>query len=448
MTVQSTLILQVLLIFVNAVFAGTEIAVISLSPIQLKKEAEEGDKVSKKLLKMVENQSSFLSTIQISITLAGFLGAAFSADVLSEHLVAWLQNIGCPGSQALLNSLAVILITIIISFFTLIFGELVPKRIAQQKSEAWARKVAGLVSALGIVFRPMVRLLSFCTNLVLKIFRLKTDGNDEEVTEEDIRLMVDASGESGSIEEDEKEWIQNVFEFNDTPVDEIMTREADTLWIQEDATDEEVKSIIEESGFSRFPVYGVDHDDVKGILIAREFLLNLTSPDKKDLKSLIREPYLVPDSIHADKLFADMQANKVHLAIVIDEYGSSAGIITMEDLIEEIVGNIYDEFDSEEEAEILQLSSNKWSVSGDTLIDDLNEETKIELPVSEDYDTVGGFVMSKLSTIPQDGKEFDIVSDHVKIHVLKVLERRIVRVIVEKLDTTEQEEAPALPAES
>ncbi len=440
MTVQSTLILQVLLIFVNAVFAGTEIAVISLNAIQLKKEAEEGDKTAAKLLKMLENQSSFLSTIQISITLAGFLGAAFSADVLSEHLVAWLQSIGCPGSVTLLNSISVIIITVIISFFTLIFGELVPKRIAQQKAEAWSRKVAGFITVLSVVFRPFVRLLSFCTNLVLRIFHLKTDGNDEEVTEEDIRLMVDASGESGTIEEDEKEWIQNVFEFNDTPVDEIMTRDSDVLWIQEDATDEEVIKNISQSGFSRYPVYGEDHDDVKGILIAREFLLNLNSSDRKPLKELIREPYLVPDSIHADKLFGDMQSKKVHLAIVIDEYGSSAGIITMEDLIEEIVGNIYDEFDAVEEAEIIPLGDNRWSVSGDTLIEDLNKETTIELPESEDYDTVGGFVMSKLSTIPRDGREFDIATDNVHIHVLKVEDKRIVRVLIEKLQPIEQAE--------
>ncbi len=443
MTVQSTLILQVLLIFVNAIFAGTEIAVISLNPIQLKKEAEEGDKTSAKLLKMVENQSSFLSTIQISITLAGFLGAAFSADVLSEHLVDWLQSIGCPGSVTLLNSIAVIIITIIISFFTLIFGELVPKRIAQQKAMGWSRKVAGFVSGLSVVFKPFVALLSFCTNLVLKLFNLKTDGAEEEVTEEDIRLMVDASGESGTIEEDEKEWIQNVFEFNDTPVDEIMTRDSDALWIQEDATEDEIIKDIEESGFSRYPVYGEDHDDVKGILIAREFLLNLNSKDKKPLKDLIREPYLVPDSIHADKLFADMQAKKVHLAIVIDEYGSSAGIITMEDLIEEIVGNIYDEFDAVEEAEIIPVGENKWSVSGDTLIEDLNEKTTIELPESEDYDTVGGFIMSKLSTIPRDGHEFDVETDKAKIHVLKVEDKRIVRVLIEKLDSTQQAEGQA-----
>ena len=275
---------------------------------------------------------------------------------------------------------------------------------------------------------------------MLKIFHLKTDGNDEEVTEEDIRLMVDASGESGTIEEDEKEWIQNVFEFNDIAVDDVMTRDADTLWLQEDSSEEEILNTIRESGFSRFPVYGEDHDDVKGILIAREFLLNMTSNEKKPFKSLIRAPYLVPDSIHADKLFEDMQANKVHMAIVIDEYGSSAGIITMEDLIEEIVGNIYDEFDSEEEEEIVKLSDDKWSVSGDTLIEDLNKETNLNIPESEDYDTIGGLVMSTLSTIPEDGKEFDLSVDGVKIHVLKIEDKRIQRVIIEKDDSTQPSE--------
>ena len=193
MSIQTTLILQVLLILVNAFFAGTEIAVISLNSIQLRKDAEDGDKKAQKLIKMIENQSGFLSTIQIGITLAGFLGAAFSADVLSEYLVSWLQKIGCPGPVSLLNTVSVILITVVISFFTLIFGELVPKRIAQQKSEAWARKAVGFIAFLAAFFRPMVAFLSFCTNLILRIFHMKTDGEEDEVTEEDIRLMVDAS---------------------------------------------------------------------------------------------------------------------------------------------------------------------------------------------------------------------------------------------------------------
>lgn len=432
MTVQTTIILQVLLILVNAFFAGTEIAVISLNTIQLKKDAEDGDKKAKKLLKMVENQSGFLSTIQIGITLAGFLGAAFSADVLSEYLVEWLQSIGCMWPVSLLNTLAVIFITIIISFFTLIFGELVPKRIAQQRAESWARGAVGFIAALASFFRPMVALLSFCTNFILRLCHMKTDGEEDEVTEEDIRLMVDASEECGKIEEDEKEWIQNVFEFNDIAVDDVMTRDADTYWIQENDSEGTILKAIRESGYSRFPVYGEDHDDIKGIIIAREFLLNLSSNKKKPFKDLIRAPYLVPDSIHADKLFSDMQANKVHMAIVIDEYGSFAGIITMEDLLEEIVGNIYDEFDEQEEADIVSVGDGKWSVSGDTLIEDLNKETGLEIPENEDYDTIGGLVLSTLSTIPQDGTKLDIETEEVLIHVLSVKERRIERVEVEK----------------
>ncbi|MBQ0072441.1 MAG: HlyC/CorC family transporter [Spirochaetales bacterium] len=439
MTVGSTIVLQIILILINAFFAGTEIAVISLSQIQLKKNAEEGDKKAQKLLHMVENQSGFLSTIQIGITLAGFLGAAFSADVLSEHLVVILQKWGLPGSVSFLNSISVVIITIIISFFTLIFGELVPKRIAQQKAEGWSRMAVGIISALSTFFRPMVALLSWCTNLILKVLHMKTESNLEEVTEEDIRLMVDASGESGTIEEDEQEWIQNVFDFNDISIDDVMTRDADCHWIQENDVDEKILKTIRESGFSRFPVYGEDHDDIKGIILAREFLLNLTSKNRKPFKDIIRAPYLVPDSIHADKLFNDMQSHKVHMAIVIDEYGSFAGIITMEDLLEEIVGNIYDELDTQEELDVVKLEENKWRVTGDTLIAELNEETGLEVPESEDYDTVGGLVLSTLSTIPLDGTQFEVEIENLILRVLEVEEHRIMSVEVEKKESPEEE---------
>lgn len=436
MTIGGTIFLQVILILINAFFAGTEIAVISLNPIQLKKEAEDGDKKAIRLLKMSENQSSFLSTIQIGITLAGFLGAAFSADVLSEHLVDFILSLGIKASYDLLNTISVVLITIVISFFTLIFGELVPKRIAQQKAEGWARGAASFISGLAVFFKPFVALLTGCTNLLLKLLHLKTDSKEEEVTEEDIRLMVDASGESGSIEEDEKEWIQNVFDFNDIAVDEVMTRDADCLWIQADDSDEDILKTIEDSGFSRFPVFGEDHDDIIGVLFAREFLLNMTKEEgKKSLKDLLREPYLVPDSIHADKLFSDMQAKKIHFAIVIDEYGSTAGIITMEDLLEEIVGNIYDEFDGQEEQDIVSLSPTSWLVSGDTLITELNEKTGLDIKESEDYDTIGGLALSTLSSIPSDGTEFETELDGVKIYVKKIEDHRVISVEVEKLST-------------
>lgn len=434
MSVAGTIVLQVILILINAFFAGTEMAVVSLSQPRLKKAAEDGDKRAKRLLKMVENPSGFLSAIQIAITLAGFLGAAFSADVLSEHLVALFQRWGWNSNYDLMNSMCVIIITIIISFFTLIFGELVPKRIAQQKSLGWAKAASGIINVVSILFKPFVWTLSFCTNLVLKIFRLKTTGGDEEVTEEDIRLLIESSEEQGAIEEDEKEWIQNVFDFNDVPVDDIMTREGEVASIQIDSTDEEVLEIIKDTGYSRFPVYDEDLNDIKGIIIAREFLLNLTNKEKKPFRELLRPAYFVPDSIHLDRLFENMQANKVHFAIVIDEYGQFAGIITLEDLLEEIVGNIYDESDEQEEEEIERIDDTTYKVKGTTTIGDFNDFTEeYDIPESEDYDTIGGLVLSTLSTIPEDGTEVEIEKDGFSFHVTKIEDKKIETVIVKKL---------------
>lgn len=440
MSVATVITIQIIMIFINAFFAGTEIAVISLNQTRLKKDAEDGDKIAKKLVKMVDNPSSFLSTIQICITLAGFLGAAFSADVLSEHLVESFVRLGLNWNITILNTISVILITIIISFFTLIFGELVPKRIAQQKPMGWARAAIRVLGGLSIFFKPMIWLLSACTNLVLRLLHLKTDGGEEAATEEDIRLMVESSGESGKIEEDEKEWIQNVFDFNDIAVDDVMTRDGDVVAIQEDIQERDFLEVIKSTGFSRFPVYGEDLNDIKGIIIAKEFLLNLSDKNRKPFKELIRPAYLVPDSIHADKLLSDMKENSVHMALVIDEYGQFAGIITMEDLLEELVGNIYDEFDQKEEEEIQQIDDNTWLVMGDTTIEDFNEETEVyDIPESEDYDTIGGLVLSTLSTFPEDGTEIDVEKDGFSFHVKKIEDRKIISVIVKKLPDEENE---------
>lgn len=434
MSITVVLIIQALMIFVNAFFAGTEIAVISLNQTKLRKEAEDGDKVSQKLVRMVDNPSSFLSTIQICITLAGFLGAAFSADVLSERLADCFVSWGVNWNYTLLNTISVVIITIIISFFTLIFGELVPKRIAQQKAMGWARAAIRVLGALSIFFKPMIWLLTVCTNLILKLLHLNTGGEEEKVTEEDIRLMVESSGEHGTIEEDEQEWIQNVFDFNDIAVDDVMTRDGDVVAIQQDTPEREILEIIKTTGFSRFPVYDEDINDIKGTIIAKEFLLNLSAKDRKPFKQLIRPAYLVPDSIHADKLFSDMQEKKVHMAIVIDEYGQFAGIITMEDLLEEIVGNIYDEFDEREEADVQQIDENTWKVNGETSIDDFNDETEVyDIPESDDYDTIGGLVLSTLSTFPEDGTEIDVEKDGFSFHVTKIQDRKIETVIVRKL---------------
>ena len=439
MSASATIILQIILILVNAFFAGTEMALVSLNQTRLKKEAEEGDKKAAKLLALVDNPSRFLSAIQIAITLAGFLGAAFSADILSEELVTIFKSWGWDWGYTTMNTICVVLITVVISFFTLIFGELVPKRIAQQKSSGWSKMSVGILTFISKLFKPVIWLLAACTNIVLRILRLNTSASEDEVTEEDIRLMVESSGESGKIEEDEQEWIQNVFDFNDVTVSDVMTREGDVTAIQEDTPERDILAIIRETGFSRFPVYGEDLNDIKGILIAKEFLLNLTDKNRKPFKELIREPYLIPDSIHADKLFNDMQEGKVHMAVAIDEYGQMAGVITIEDLLEEIVGNIYDEFDEAEEADIQQLDEYTWKVTGDTTIPDFNDETEVyDIPESEDYDTVGGLVLSTLSTFPQDGTEIEVEKDGFSFHVTKIEDRRIQTVIIKKILTEEE----------
>ena len=432
-SIPKQIVIQAILILLNAFFAATEIAVISLNANKLKKQMEEGDRKAEKLLRMVENPSNFLSTIQIGITLAGFLGSALAADTLSDSLVEVFRGWGVKLSYTVLNTISVFIITIIISFFTLIFGELVPKRIAQQKADGVARFSCGVISVLAKVMRPVIWLLSFCTNTILKLFRFKTDGESEQVTEDDIRLLVDAGGESGSIEEDEKEWIQNVFEFNDTAVSEVMIRTNDIIAIDETMHNAEILSLIKESGRSRFPVYGEDINDIKGILNARDFLLNLNEDNMKKLPELLRPAYLVPETIHADKLFSDMQMKKQHMAICVDEYGQTSGLITLEDLLEEIVGNIYDEFDEQEEEELQKLGDNLWKVSGSLPVEDLEEALDIALPDEElDFDTVGGMVFSCLNEIPQDGTELDVEIFGLKIHVTKIEDRRIVEALVSK----------------
>lgn len=421
------------MILLNAFFAATEIAVVSLNTTKLKKLTEDGDKTANRLLRLVEEPTGFLSTIQVGITLAGFLGSAFAADNFAQYLVDWVYNdIGFHGIPlSVLNTLSVIAITIILSYFTLIFGELVPKRIAMQKSYQVAKFSCRVVSAVAFVMRPVIFFLSLSTNVVLKILRFKTEAEEESVTEEEIRMMVDLGEEKGVIDEDEKEWIQNVFAFDDTPARDIMTHSTDVTFLSLKADENEVLDVIRNSGKSRFPVFDKDFDDIVGVLYARDFLM-ADSQERKDLKKFLRAPYFIPESISADKLFKDMQMKKIHFAVVIDEFGQVSGIITMEDLLEEIVGNIYDEYDASEEKELEQISETVWRVNGECDIESLSEELGVDSLESPDYDTVGGFVFSQLHTIPKDGTTFDLKFDSLIFHVTEIENRRIKEVLVER----------------
>ncbi len=440
-SIPKQLLLQVVLILLNAFFAAAEIAVVSLNGTKLRKLEEEGDKKAGKLLRLVEEPASFLSTIQVGITLAGFLGSAFAADNFSEYLVKWVYvDLGFRGiPEAALDTMAVVVITIILSYFTLIFGELVPKRIAMQKSLEVARFSSGVISGVAVIMKPIIWFLSFSTKTVLRIRHMKTEAEEDSVTEEEIRMMVELGGEKGTIDQEEQEWIQNVFRFDDISVRDAMTREADVVSFSLEEGEEEILRTIRETGLSRYPVYDEDINDIAGILNARDYLLNRGCAEPKQMQELLREAYFVPDTIHADDLFRDMQTNKVHIAIVIDEYGQTAGIITMEDLLEEIVGNIYDEFDPDQVPEMVRLEENLWRVSGGVAMDELAEELAIDLPEDTDYDTVGGMIYSCLRTIPADGSQFDVQVNGLDIHVEAIEDQRIETALIRKREPQEEE---------
>ena len=428
------LLFQLVLILLNAYFASTEIAVLSLNEVMLRHQAEEGDKAAAMLLKLADNPNRFLSTIQVGITLAGFLGSAFAAENFANRLATAILNAGAAIDPQLLTTLCVILITLILSYFTLVLGELVPKRIAMQQPEKVAKMSGRVILVLAEIFRPIVWLLSKSTNGMLRLLGMNPNSESEEVTEEEIRAMVDMGGESGAIEENEKEMIENIFEFNNRTAEDVMTHRTDVTSLSIHDTKDEIIATILDTGLSRFPVYDKDMDDIIGILNTRDFLLNNHAEHPKTVKELLREAYFVPETVQADVLFRDMQQKKMHMAIVVDEYGGMSGIVTMEDLLEEIVGNIYDEFDPSEENEIEQIGENLWRVDGSVDLDTLSDALHVELPLEEEYDTLGGMVFSTFSSIPEDGSTPVVEINGLKIQVEKICDHRVESALVSKLE--------------
>lgn len=434
------IILQIVLILLNAFFAATEIAVLSLNENVLRRQTEEGDQKAGRLLAIVRTPTRFLSTIQIGITLAGFLGAAFAADNFASRITQWLviERGFTALPMGVVHTLAVAATTLLISFFTLVFGELVPKRVAMQKTEWVARMSSGVISALAAIMRPVIWLLTLCTNGVLRLMRIDPNAEEEDVSEEEIRMMVDIGEEKGTIESNEKELIENIFEFNNMTAEDVMIHRTDMVMIWSGDTEGEIIKTIQESGLSRFPVYEEDADDIVGILNTRDYLLNARRPAPKPVKEILRSAYFVPESVKTDVLFRDMQSKKVHMAIVVDEYGGTSGLVTMEDLLEEIVGNIYDEFDPQDEQEIIQLEENLWRISGSADLEDVAEVLGVELSGSEEYDTLGGLVFAQLSVIPEDGSQLEVEACGLKIQVEEFADRRVEWALVSKLPPKEE----------
>lgn len=401
------LILQLVLILLNAFFAATEIAVISLNEKKVKVRAENGDKKAKKMLKMIEEPTGFLSTIQVGITLAGFLGSAFAADNFAERLTGFIvKTFNVSEAQlGLIDTASVIVITLVLSFFTLVLGELVPKRLAMKHKEKLAEGVCSVISVLAVVLKPVIWLLTVSTNGVIRLFGIDPNEKDEPVSEEDIVLMLDAGADEGTLNENDIEYIKNVFKLDGRTAEDVMSPRKNMVLIPHTASKEEVFQLIEKEGYSRIPVYKNTSDNIIGILHSSDFLLRYNRPDFK-LEDVTVKPCFVPESAHLDVLFKDMQKSHTHMVVVVNEYGETAGIVTLEDILEEIVGEIWDERDEAVES-ITEISDNCYKVLCSVNTAEFFEFFDITPDTETEATTVNGWIVELTGNIPQKGFTFD-----------------------------------------
>jgi len=383
------LVLQIILIFINAVFASAEIAIISMNDNRMDKMAAEGDKRAIKLSRLTDQPSQFLSVIQVGITLAGFFGSAFAADNFASKLTNGLLKLGINIPVSTLNTISVIIITLILSYFTLVFGELVPKRVAMKNAEKLALFMSGLLYFISKVFAPLVWLLTASTNGILRLLGIDPDSEDAEVTEEDIRMMVDVGSEKGSINANEKEMIQNVFEFDNKTAEEVMTHrtEVDILWLDE--TDEEWSQKITKSRHSRYPVCDGSADNIIGVLNVKDYFRLKDKSRENIMNKAVKSAYYVPETVRTDVLFQNMKKTRNHFAVVFDEYGGMSGVISMNDLLEQIVGNFDDDYLNPEPPSIEKIDDDTWKIKGSAYLEDVSKQLGISLP-DEDFDTFGG----------------------------------------------------------
>ena len=426
------IILQIVLIVLNAVFASAEIAVISMSDTKLERLAEKGDKRAKRLSKLTRQPARFLATIQVAITLSGFLGSAFAAENFSDRIVNFMISHGVSVSAHTLNNISVVVITLILSYVTLIFGELVPKRVAMKRTEQIALGVSTPVSVLSKVFLPIVMLLTASTNLVLRLIGISPDNDDkEEVTEEEIKMMVDAGSEKGAIDEDEQKFIKNVFEFDDLTAEEIATHrtEISILWEEDDL--DKWESVIFEKRFTRYLICGESEDDVKGVLDTRDYFGIKDKTKENVAKYAIHPAYFVPKTVMADVLLKRMRREGQKLAVVLDEYGGLCGIITLIDLVERLVGDLGD--DSETPKEILRVSADTWQIYGSASTKDVVDEIGMFVDEEDMPATFGGLILSGLGYIPDDGNCPELELNGFYIRVNQVRDHRIGLTTVKKL---------------
>ena len=416
------LMIPFILILINAYFAATEIAYISLNDAKISKQAKEGDKKAKQIESMLKNPSKFLATIQIGITLAGFLSSAFASDAFADELAPILNQMLPMIGLDVWRGISIVIITIILSFFTLVFGELVPKRLAMKYYEKIAYATIGVIKGISIFTSPFVKLLTSSTNMVSKIFGV-SEAEEEIVTEEEIKMMIDEGQEKGTIEEEEKELLNNVFAFNDIIVSEIMTPRIDMFAIEINDDIDELLDKFDEYKYSRIPVYEETIDNIEGILFIKDILKALKTGQKINIREIMRDPYFVPESKEIDELFRELQKSKQQMAIVIDEYGGTAGLITMEDIIEELMGNIFDEYD-DDEIDYKKIDENTYLVSGSSTLYDIKRIFGVDIPEG-DYETLSGYLLEKLGRIPEEDEKLVIEDEGLTFKVEEYEDKRI-----------------------
>lgn len=431
------LLILVVLIFVNGFFAASEMAMVTLNDAKLKLMSEDGNRKAKLVQKLLNQPTKFLASIQVGVTVAGFMTSAVAADKFAEPLSNVIYSL-IKTRYDLIHSVVLILLTVLLAFISIVFGEMVPKRIAMNNPERVSFAFAPVLMFFYKFSKPAIFILSKTTNGTLRLLGINPNAQPEEVTEEEIMMMVDVGKENGVIEESQKDMIAGIFEFDDTTADEVMTHRTEIVAVEINSHIDEVISYTVNEGYSRIPVYEDDLDNIVGVVYVKDLLKYVGKNIESEItiKDCMRKALYIPKSIKLREVFTKLTENRMQMAIVVDEYGGTAGIITMEDLLESIVGNMQDEFDDEEE-EISRESDTVFTIEGTAPLDEVAPLLDITIPDDTEYDTIGGFLTGLLERIPDEDENPEIEFDYVKFTVLSVEERRIASIRAEKLPRPE-----------
>jgi putative hemolysin len=436
-----SLIMELLLIFVliliNAFFAASEMAIVSINKNRINLLASEGDEKAVLINRLLGEPSRFLATIQVGVTLTGFLASAFAATSISKYVTNLLESMNIYGSE----SISVIAVTVLMAYLTLVLGELFPKRVALNNSEKIAMMVVKPVLFFSSATKPFVKFLTFSSNILLRIFGITSEDLEEKVSEEEIRMLINVGEETGVINETEKDMIEGIFQFDDTLAKEIMTPRTNVFAIDIETPIDEILDQVLSEQYSRIPVYEEEIDNIIGVLYMKDLFVSLRrsrNAEMEGIRDMLRPAYFIPETKNIDTLFKELQSTKNHMAMLIDEYGGFAGIVTIEDLIEEIMGNIFDEYDESAE-EIKKIDQNTYLVDGLVSINDINEALNIDLP-SDNYDTIGGFVVNLMGSIPNEEEQPVLEFEGMKFKVEKVNEKRIEKLKIRLNNAPEEPE--------